>query len=167
MRHIRLYLALGGWLLVGTLAMTATPNRKPGLWQITTTMTWQKAPEVAGSDAAKLQGGTHTTEVCLTQEMIDDYGALLPHDNGMCKIQNRVTSDAKTTGEYVCNGVMDGKGELESTWVDPGHVKGKVHFNGTFQVGSERQTVEWTTDSLSEFKSSSCGAVKPHPLGKH
>ena len=167
MHRSRLWIAAGGWLLAGSLALPAATNRKPGLWEITTTTTWQKAPEVPGGDAEKLRGGSHTTQVCLTQEMIDGYCALLPQGRGQCSIQKRVSTETKTTGEYVCSGVMDGTGQLESTWADAEHVNGTVHFTGTFQVGSVQQPIEWTTVSHSQFKSASCGAVKPHPLPKH
>lgn len=168
MNHTRLWIAIGACFCVASLASAGTATRKPGLWEITTTTTWEKAPQVPGVEGGggKLPGGTHTAEVCLTQEMINDYGALLPHNNGQCRIENRVTTESKTTGDYVCSGVMEGKGQLESIWNDSEHVTGKVHFTGTFQVGGQRQAVEWTTDSLSHFKSSNCGAVKPHPLPK-
>lgn len=165
MRPTRLWMAIAGWLLLETFATAGTTTRKPGLWEITTTTTWQKAPEIPGDEAAKLRGGTRTTELCLTQEMIDDYGALLPQGRGQCSIQNRVTTESKTTGDYLCSGgMMEGKGRLESTWTDPEHVQGTVHFTGTFLVGSDKQPIEWTTESRSRFKSESCGAVKPHSL---
>jgi len=127
-------------------------------------MTWQKAPEIPGSEGEKIRGGTHTSQVCLTQEMINDYGALLPQSHGHCTIENRVTTGDRVTGDYVCSGLMEGKGRLESTWTDPEHSQGSVHFVGTFLVGSERQPVEWTTESTSTFKSSSCGLIKPKQL---
>ena len=164
MRRTRLEIASAVVSLWPRLASAGTTTCKPRLWEITTTMTWQKAPRIPGDQGDKSRGGTHTAQVCLTQEMIDEYGALLPHDNRQCKIENRVTTESKTTGDYVCSGGMEGKGQLESTWIDPEHVKGEARFEGTLLVGSERQTIEWTTDSLSEFKSASCGAVKPHPL---
>ncbi len=166
MRNTRLCIAIGGWLCVGSLALSGTTTREPGLWEITTTTSWQKAPEVPGVEAEKLRGGTHTTQVCLTQEMINDYGALLPQGRGQCSIQNRVITGAKVTGEYVCTEMMDGKGQLESAWTDPEHAAGKVHFVGTFVVGSGRQPVEWTTETTSTFKSSSCGLIKPKQLPK-
>ena len=118
MRHTRLSMAAAGWLPLGTLATAGPTNRKPGLGEITTSTTWQKVPQIPGADGEKLRGGTHTTQVCLTQEMIDDYGALLPQGRGQYSIQNRVSTESKTTGEYVCNGMMEGRGRLESTWID-------------------------------------------------
>src|SRR6202161_475173 len=78
MRNIRLWIGIGCWLAVGSLALSGTTSRKAGLWETTTTTTWQKAPQAPGDQAEKLRGGTHTAQVCLTQAMIDNYGALLP-----------------------------------------------------------------------------------------
>jgi hypothetical protein len=166
MRNTRLWIAIGFWLAVGSLALSGTSSRRAGLWETTTTMTWQKAPEVPGEQVEKLRGGTHTSQVCLTQAMIDDYGALLPQPRGSCAIQNRAITAGKITGDYVCTGMMVGKGRLESSWTDDEHVTGKVHFVGTFQVGSEQQPIEWTTETTSTFKSSSCGFVKPKSMTK-
>ena len=129
-------------------------------------MTWQKAPEIPGDQAEKIRGGTHSTQICLTQEMINDYGVLLPQSHGNCKVANRTMSGEKVTGDYVCTGLMEGKGLLESDWTDKGHGTGKVHFKGTFQVGAEKQPIEWTSVTTSSFKSSSCGLVKPKVLPK-
>jgi hypothetical protein len=127
-------------------------------------MNWQKSPEVPGGQGSKLHGGTHTSQVCLTQEMIDDYGVLMPQGRGNCSIENKVVKGNTITGDYVCSGLMAGKGELESVWVDTEHAKGKVHFQGTYLVGNERQPIEWTTESTSTFKSTSCGLIKPKQL---
>src|SRR5436305_9059636 len=130
MRNIRLWVAAGSWLCVGSLAVSGTTARQPGLWEIRTTTTWQEEPQIPGDQGDKLRGGTHTTQVCLTPEMINDYGVLLPHSSGQCSIQNRASTANKITGDYVCNGMMTGKGALESTWTDPEHAVGKLHFLG-------------------------------------
>jgi hypothetical protein len=166
MRNTRLQIAALCWLAVGSLALSGTTRREAGLWETTTTMTWQKAPQVQGAQGEKLRGGTHTSQVCLTQAMIDDYGALLPQSRGHCSIENKVVTAGKVTGDYVCSGLMTGRGQLLSTWADAEHVTGKVHFVGTFLVGSEPQPIEWTTETTSTFKSSSCGFVKPLPMPK-
>lgn len=164
MRNTRLWIAIGSWLAVGSMALSGIASRKAGLWETTSTMTWQKAPEAPGEQGEKLRGGKHTSQVCLTQAMIDDYGALLPQSRGSCRIENKIVAAGKVTGDYVCTGLMNGTGQLESTWTDPDHVTGKVHFVGTFLVGSQQQAIEWTTESTSTFKSSSCGFVKPMPM---
>jgi hypothetical protein len=81
MRGSRLWIEFGFWLCVGS-AIASAGTRKAGLWKMTTTTTWQKAPSASGREGNSFAGGSHTTQVCLTQEMIDDYGALLPHSQG-------------------------------------------------------------------------------------
>ena len=142
-------------------AIAAGATRKAGLWEITTTTTWQKAPAIPGAQGDHPGGGTHSTKVCLTQEMIDEDGALLPQSRGQCSIVNKVIKPGSVTGDYVCRGVMTGKGAIEEVWIDDGHAKGSVHFTGQFQVGPDLQPIEWTTESNSAFKSTDCGSVKP------
>ena len=163
MRNSRLWIAFGFWLCAGAI-MASAGTRKAGLWETTTTTTWQEAPSIPKSEGKPLVGGTHTTQVCLTQEMIDKYGALLPQSRGECSLENKVITPGNVTADYICSGRMSGKGALESTWTDAEHVKGKIHFIGTIQVGSEAQPVEWTTESISVFKSSDCSAIQPSKL---
>lgn len=151
-------------LLLCIGATLSAESRKAGLWQMTTTMTWQKAPSIPGEEGNRLRGGTHTTQVCLTQEMIDKYGALLPQSRGQCTIANKVIMPGSISADYMCSGMMSGKGDLKSIWSDTEHEKGTLHFLGTFQVGSEAQPIEWTTESTSVFKSADCGSVKPPVL---
>jgi hypothetical protein len=143
------------------LAAGAQANRKPGLWEITTDMTWQQSPMPAGMTMPG--GGPHTQQVCLTQAMIDKYGAPMPQ-NRDCQVSNVVMKAAGMTADWVCSGRMVGKGTLESSWAVPDHAKGKVHFVGTIPMGANSRTIEYTIDSSSVFKGSDCGSVKPPPM---
>jgi hypothetical protein len=163
MYHFTPWIAFGLVLSTGAVILSAQ-SRKAGLWEITTTMTWQKAPSVPGAEGSRLMGGTHTAKVCLTPQMIDKYGALLPQSRGQCSIANKVILPGSISADYVCQGIMTGKGALKSTWSDTEHEMGTLHFTGTFQVGAEAQPVEWTTESTSVFKSADCGSVKPAAL---
>jgi hypothetical protein len=163
MRKAKLWIALTCWMFAAT-TLASAGTRKAGLWELTTTTTWQKSPSIPGAEGDALRGGTRTREVCLTQEMIDLYGALLPQSRGQCTLANKVVKSGSITADWVCTGMMSGKGALQSTWTDTEHETGKVHFVGTFQVGTELQPVEWTTESSSVFKNASCGGVKPLPL---
>ena len=56
------------------LALTASAqmNRKPGLWEMTSTMTWQQSPMPPGMQMPAgannpFGGGAHTSQVCVTQ----------------------------------------------------------------------------------------------------
>ncbi len=136
-------------------------TRKAGLWEITTTTTWQKITGGPGSFVDPAAGGARTHDVCLTQEMIDKYGALLPQSRGQCHIEDKAMRAGGSSASWVCTGRMKGKGELETQWTDVDHANGSLHFVGTIQIGSESKPVEWTTVSTSVFKSSDCGNIKP------
>jgi hypothetical protein len=155
-----LRIVLGYWMLVGAVAASAG-TREAGLWELTTTTTWQKAPAVPGGATDFMKNSTHTTQVCLTQEMIDKYGALLPQSRGQCSLSNKVLNPGSVTADYVCTGTMNGKGDVVSKWSDVEHSKSSVHFVGTLRVGPDELPIEWTTESIAVFKSANCGSVKP------
>jgi hypothetical protein len=133
---------------------------KAGLWEVTTTMTWQKSPVPPGSPGAPPGAGTHTTSVCLNQAMVD-AGALFPQSRGQCKIENKVIKPGSVTADYVCTGKMKGKGMLEATFTDLEHTSGSLHFQGTLDVGSQVKPIEWTTVSTSVLKSEQCPSDQP------
>lgn len=136
-------------------------TRRAGLWEISTTMTWQQSPFAPGAASGIAEGGKHTRQVCLTQEMIDNYGALLPQSHGECRIENKVMRLGGITANWVCAGKITGKGDLETNWTDLEHATGKLHFSGIFKGGTDTFPIEWTTESSSVFKSENCGATKP------
>ncbi len=139
-------------------------TRRAGLWEISTTTTWQKSADTPGAFVDPAIGGTHTKNICLTQEMIDKWGALLPQSRGQCHIEDKVMKPGGSTAKWVCSGKMKGQGTLETDWADLEHETGTLHFTGTILVGAETKPVEWTTVSSSVFKSSDCGSVKPQIL---
>jgi Protein of unknown function (DUF3617) len=156
-------------MALGLLAL-AQGDRKPGLWEITTNMTWQQSPFPAGMQvppqaAAAFGGGPQTTQVCLTQAMIDKYGAPMPQSHDGCQITNVQKSATGMTADLVCTGnTMNGKASVESHWSDSGTASGKVHFVGTIQRGPSPIPIEWTAVSNSVYKGSDCGSVKPPPM---
>lgn len=162
MRHVPFLRGLVVCSLFASAVAMFGSSRRAGLWEFTSTTTWQKAPAVPGAEGNRLNGGTRTSQVCLTEEMIDEYGALLPQSRGQCSIENKQVDPGKITADYVCSGLMTGHGLLKSEWTDMEHVRGTVHFIGTLRVGSGDQPVEWTTESNGVFKSADCGSVKPH-----
>jgi len=161
MGRLRIGITLSFCLSLVTIA-ASSETRKAGLWELTTTMTWQRSPSRPGGEPVK--PGRHTSQVCLTREMIDKFGALLPQSRGQCNIVNKEMKPGGMTADYVCSGEMTGKGLLESTWSDAEHSSSKVHFFGTIQAGALRKQIEWTTQSTSVFKSASCGNIVPQAL---
>jgi hypothetical protein len=165
----------GLWISVGCGAMAtamllmAQPDRRPGLYEMTSNMTWQQSPFPAGMQMppganAAFGGGPHTTQVCITQQMIDRYGGPVPQSRGNCQMSNVVKKSDGMTADWVCTGAMNGKGTVESSWTEDGRSKSKVHFTGEMQMGQRSAPVEWTMESTSVFKGSDCGNVKPPPI---
>jgi hypothetical protein len=164
-------LAVGAGVLLLAMLAWAQDGRKPGLWEITTTMTWQQSPFPAGMQlppqaAAAFGGAPHTMQYCLTQQMIDKFGAPMPQQSPRqnCQVANVQKSATGMTADWVCTGAMSGKGSIESHWSDNGTATGKVHFVGTMQMGANGTPVEWTATSNSVFKGADCGSVQPPPM---
>ncbi len=167
MRKTRIYIALGCCFLAMAIFAWAQANRKPGLWEMTSTMTWQQSPMPPGMTMppganSPFGGGPRTTQVCLTQAMIDKYGAPMPSSrNGQCQISNVSLKPTSMSADWICTGMMTGKGSLESSWSDPDHAIGKVHFVGTMQMGPNSRPIEYTMVSSSVYKGPDCGSVQP------
>jgi Protein of unknown function (DUF3617) len=162
MRRTRVWITLSGCLFA--LAIVAwAQTRKAGLWNLTTTMTWQQSPFPAGMGDPS-GGGPRTTPVCITQQYIDKYGAILPQSRGNCQVINLVKKDHGMTADMVCTGPMSGKGHLESSWTDDEHARGRIHFVGAMQAGPNSKPIEWTSESSSVYKGADCGSVKPLPM---
>ena len=163
-------LAVGaGVVLLAMLAWAQEEaGRKPGLWEITTTMTWQKSPFPPGMQlppqaAAAFGGAPHTIQYCLTQQMIDRFGAPMPQNRAGCQIANVQKTANSMSADWICTGNMNGKGEMESHW-GSGTATGKLHFVGTMQMGPNATPIEWTSQSTSVYKGPDCGSVQPPPL---
>jgi Protein of unknown function (DUF3617) len=164
MRKTPVWITLSCCLFALAMVALAQAVRKPGLWEMTSTMTWQQSPfppgMPPGAAAAMGGGGPRTTQVCLSQAMIDKYGAPVSQ-NRDCQITNVVMKPTGMTAEMVCTGKMSGHGEMESSWTDGNVAKGKVHFVGTMAAGPNSMPVEWTVASTSVYKGPDCGNVKP------
>ena len=143
--------------------------RQPGLWEMTSTTTWQKSPMPAG---ATLPAGmtspfaptTRTTQVCLTQEMINKFGVPLSTPEQSCKVSNLVLNATSMTAEMSCTGRMNIHATMESSWPSANTAHGKMHMTGTMQMGASPVPIELTVDSTSTFKGTDCGSVKPLPM---
>lgn len=162
MRGVRVRIAVVLCSLVVAVCASAQ-TRKAGLWELTTMMTWQQSPFPGGMPGGG--NGPQRTQVCLTQAMIDKYGAIMPSTrNGSCQFTNIVMNPGGMTGTMVCTGAMSGKGTMESSSADGIHATGSVHFVGTMKAGANPMPVEWTSKSNATFKGADCGSVKPQPM---
>ena len=159
MRKVWMTLGVG---LFAVSAVAMGPEKKPGLWEVTSTMTWVQAPFPQVPPSAP-----RTNKVCITQEMMDKYGAIQPSaERGDCKMENQSMTASGFTADLVCTGQINGKGSFQSTWTDSEHSSGTMHFTGSFNMGGQQKPVEWTNKYSSTFVSSDCGSVKPPPMPK-
>jgi hypothetical protein len=161
MREMQVRIAVAASLLAAT-ACAGAQTRKAGLWELTTTMTWQQSPFPGGMPGGA--NGPQTTQVCLTQAMIDKYGAIMPTSRNGCQFTDIVMKPGGMSGVMACTGTMSGKGTVESSSTDGIHATGSVHFTGSVKAGPNPLPVEWTSKSSAAFKSADCGSVKPPPM---
>jgi hypothetical protein len=141
--------------LFAAAASVAAQSRKPGLWSVTTTITY--APSATEPAVPARTVGPYTANVCLTQALIDKYGAPLPQV-GSCTVTRLDKKANSVTADLACTGSATGKARMESSWTAD-HATGKIHFVGTAPVATE-----WNSESTSVFKSADCGAVQPFPM---
>jgi hypothetical protein len=164
MRKTRIWITLGCCLFAVAISAGAQTTRKPGLYETTSTMTWQQSPFPQGMQmpaGGPFGGGPHTVQVCMTQAMIDKYGSPVPQSRGNCQMTNLSMKLTGMTATMTCTGAMTGTGTVETDWSLPDHAKGKVHFTGTMQMGQNSRPVEWTNEFTSVYKGPDCGDVKP------
>lgn len=146
--------------LFALTALSSAQTRKPGLWELSTTTTWQQSPMGNANPSA---GAPHTSQFCVSQQYFDKYGAIIPPIKD-CRITKLSKSANGMTGEMACSGRVNGKMTLESSASDSEHATGKTHFAGTMQVGADSKPVEWTSASSGTYKGPDCGSVKPLPM---
>jgi hypothetical protein len=165
MRKTPIWITLSCCVLALAIVALAQAVRKPGLWEMTSSMTYQQSPFPPGMPASALaaMSAPHTVQVCLTQAMIDKYGAPVSQ-NRDCQLTNIVMKPTGMTAEMVCTGRMSGHGDMESSWTDGNVAKGKVHFVGTMGAGPNSMPVEYTVVYTSVYKGPDCGSVKPMPM---
>lgn len=160
MRKARVWIVIGFCLFFISLFASAQANRKPGLWEMTSSMTWQQSPIPGGMTIPG--GGAHVSQVCITQATIDKYGAPVPQSqNNQCKLGNVQMMPGGMTADWICSGPMVGKGTVESSWTDADHATSKVHFTGSMRMGPNATPVEYTIVATSVYKGADCGSVKP------
>ena len=164
MRHTPLSLIMAGGIIAVAVLLPAQAGRRPGLWEVTSRMTWEKSPIPGRGSESSANAAPHTATVCLTQAMIDKYGGPIPQAHGgECQLSNVNRTANGMTADWSCTSrLMNGKGTIQSSWTDDDHARGKVHFVGTMQLGSGGpRPVEWTDNSTSVYKGPDCGSVKP------
>jgi hypothetical protein len=179
MRKTRVRFSVACCLLALTAVVQAQNKQKPGLWEVTSSMSMggqgmpaapQMPPNVQLPPGVQMpqhpgggpMGGPRTTQVCVTQAMIDKYGG--PYSNpqhGDCQVTNISLKDSGMTATLVCTGQVDATGTVESTFVDGNTTETKVHMTGTMKMGSNSRPIDINLQSRSVYKGADCGSVQP------
>jgi hypothetical protein len=143
-------------IFLGASISASPQDRKPGLYDVTLTTT-----TVTPSSNTY---PPRTMQACLTQEMIDKYGAIVPETpSRACQFINITKKPGGMTADFSCSGFIMGKGTLVVNWSDSEHTKGNLHFSGTIRPGDNEIKIEWNAATTSVYKGPDCGAVKPAP----
>ena len=161
------------WVLVGACSLTlaaaalAQLKQKPGLWEVTATMSMAGMPEMpqGARNMPNSPFGAHTSQVCVTQAMIDKYGGPNPNPpHADCKVSDVVNKPNGMSAKISCTGQMVATGTVESTWTDPNNTHTTMHLTGNMQMGQMQHPVDMTMKADSVYKGADCGSVKPMPL---
>jgi len=143
-------------------------KQKPGLWEVTSTVSMAGMPQMPamppGVHMPQMASpfAPHTTQVCVTQAMIDKYGG--PYSNpphGDCKVTDIVMKPDGMTAKIICSGSMDATGTIDSTWTQADTTHTTMHMTGTMQMGQNSQPLDMTVKADSAYKGPDCGNVKP------
>jgi hypothetical protein len=151
MSKIRIWVILG-LCVVALAAQAQGQSRKPGLWEVTSSMSMSGMPQMS-------QMGSHTMQVCVTQAMIDKYGG--PTSNpqtGNCQMTNVALTAAGMTAKMSCSGQMNMTGTIQTTFVDANTTKTTVTMT---MASGNGQTMNMTTQATATYKGADCGSVKP------
>jgi len=159
---------VGYWLLIGVVAAWAQQNRKAGLWMITSSTHIQQPGDApgnlgtsSGSSGAESAGGA---PVCLTRELVDNYGVILPPSLKDCELSNVQQTASSFKADMTCKGSYNGFGSVESTWSDPDHAVGKIRFVSKTRETTNAHALTWVQQTTAVFQSSDCGLVKPRRM---
>lgn len=141
-------------------------KQKPGLWEVTSTMTMAGMPQMGqmppGAPASASPFAPHTSQVCVTQAMIDKYGGPNPQPpHGDCKVTDVSRNANGMTAKIACTGQMNATGTVESKWSDPNSTHTTVHLVGNMAMGQMNHPIDMTMKADSTYKGADCGSVKP------
>jgi hypothetical protein len=160
-------LIVSGCCLSVAIFAWAQGKGKAGLWEVTTTRTMSgmqmpqmpQGAQMPPGMAARMGGAPTTTQVCVTQAMVDKYSGPPPQSRGDCSVTNMTPKAAGFTADIACTGQFNGKGTVDMTIVDAEHTKTKMHMTGT--GGPQGHQIDMTIESSGVYKGADCGDVKP------
>lgn len=172
MNKIRVWTVVGCCGIALAALAWSQSQRKAGLWEVTTQMNMAGAPQMPqlppgtqlppGMQMPASPFAPHTSQVCVTQAMIDKYGS--PYSNpprGDCKVTNVSMRPDGMSATISCTGQMNATGTVQATFVDANTTTMTMHITGTMQMGPNSRPLDMTVQSTSKYKGADCGSVQP------
>lgn len=168
MRKTRVWITLGCCFAAPAIIVNAQ-NGKAGLWEVASRTTFQQSGSVGMFNATQPANSPSDAApglpVCLSQEVVDKFGVVLPPSLRDCELSHVVRQPNHMSADLTCSGRTNGKGSIDSAWTDEDHVQGKIHFVGKAKHGPNNTiTMTWTEDSNAVFKNTDCGSVRPRTI---
>jgi hypothetical protein len=143
-------------------------KQKPGLWEVTSQMTMTGMPQMP-QNMPNSPFAPHTTQVCVTQAMVDKYGGPMSQpQRGDCQTTNISVKPDGMTADIACTGQMNAKGTVTATFTNGNTTDMTMHLTGTMQMGPNSRPIDMTVHTTSTYKGADCGSVQPMtmPAGK-
>jgi hypothetical protein len=162
MRKTRLWITMGCCLVAASALSHAQSMQKAGLWESTTTTSFggSQMPQMPGGGG--MMGAPRTMQVCVTQAMIDKYGAPFSKpQRGDCTVSSISLKPDGMTANVSCTGQMTATGTVQTTFPAPGTAETKMHLTGTMQMGPNTRPMEVNVQTKSVYKGPDCGSVQP------
>ena len=144
-----------GCCVIALAAQAQGQSRKAGLWEVTSQMSMSGGPQNMPQMPA------HTSQVCVTQAMIDKYGG--PYSNppqSQCQMTNLSVTATGMTASLTCTGRGSMTGTVQTIFVDANTTKTTVQMS----MAMGPNTMNMTMVSTAVFKGSDCGSVQPLAL---
>jgi hypothetical protein len=151
MKAIRVWAVLG-ICLIAVAAQAQSSSRKPGLYEVTSQMSMSGGPSNMPAMPAR------TTQVCVTQAMIDKYGGpTTTPQTGQCQMTNVSLTASGMTANISCTGRTAMTGTVQMTFVDAN--TSKTTINMTMAMGAN--TMNMSMQATASYKGADCGSVQP------
>jgi len=144
-----------GCCIIALAAQAKGQSRKPGLWEVTSQMSMSGGPQNMP------QMPPRTSQVCVTQAMVDKYGGPYSNPpNSQCQMTNVSVTPTGMSANLSCTGRATMTGTVQMTFVDAGTTKTTVQMS--MMMGSNAMNM--TMVSTATYKGPDCGSVQPLPM---
>lgn len=161
------HIVLMATTIIVTPALAASPQLKPGQWNMSVNMQMAGMPQLSadqlaqmkemGIDLPMLSGKPTIVPQCITPEQaslkkpIDTSSS----PNDQCSIKNYKQSGKSVSGDMVCTGDLKAKGRFEMTVNSETSYKGKWALKGVTKDG---QPIDQTSEIDAKWVKAKCDA---------